>query len=644
MSTATPAGLPDVPSVCCPTCEVDVPAGLFCGVCGAHLTPQRGDGPQWLRIWNYAAAPGEHVLRPSLASAMMPHLPQRSRTPFRVALGAMLLALVGLTLLRLPAAMIAVGALGGPLLFLLYLREADAFRDLPVRILILAALIGVGVGVVWALLTGAAVARSYGIPLEAGISGTRLLRMGLAIPLATAGLMLASAVIARLLRTPTRESLDGYIIGALGALMFTGAATLTRLAPQLPAGVVSRTRPLAGLLVEAGIRGVAVPVTAGAVGGLIGAAVWFARPANTKWRRQIVAAVIALFLVGVLAIYAIIGLTDVATLPQIPQLAVHLAVAVVAVVMLRVGLHMALLHEEHDPITGEPVLCPNCEQVVPDMAFCPACGVAARASSRSARRARRLARPERDNVAARCEPAGPTIRPGYAVPSGIYRAAPAHRTSYGRVLGIWCGAIAVLAVAFTGVAALVTRLPVRYLCPPDCGRPPMGAAVASNPRFTAPDGAFSVSYPGEGALYQVTTDDRGVTAKYLGGDTGTLQLFSQPAASRSPRDIATSLIAKTYPNAHIAYEIPNAMVGYQHGYGAIVDSFPQGASSSYQHLRLAVLVAVKNDLALVAFAVGPYHEFGPGFGPGPPSGANLEIAQDMDKYVNSFAWRGDPAR
>ena len=75
---------------------------------------------------------------------------------------------IGLTLLRLPASTIAVGAAGGPMLFLLYLREADAFRDLPVRIVLLASLIGVGLGVVWALVTGEVVARSYGIPLEAG--------------------------------------------------------------------------------------------------------------------------------------------------------------------------------------------------------------------------------------------------------------------------------------------------------------------------------------------------------------------------------------------------------------------------------------------------------------------------------------------
>ena len=101
------------------------------------------------------------------------------------------------------------------------------------------------------LLTGQAVARSYGIPLEAGIAGTRLVRQGLAMPLATTVLLLASAAIARMLRPPTRESLDGFMIGALGALSFTAAATLTRLAPQLPARLIARTRPLDSLLVEA---------------------------------------------------------------------------------------------------------------------------------------------------------------------------------------------------------------------------------------------------------------------------------------------------------------------------------------------------------------------------------------------------------
>ena len=31
----------------CPACRVEVPTGVVCGRCGAHLNPDRGDGPQW---------------------------------------------------------------------------------------------------------------------------------------------------------------------------------------------------------------------------------------------------------------------------------------------------------------------------------------------------------------------------------------------------------------------------------------------------------------------------------------------------------------------------------------------------------------------------------------------------------------------
>jgi hypothetical protein len=86
------------------------------------------------------------------------------------------------------------------------------------------------------------------------------------------------------------------------------------------------------------------------------------------------------------------------------------------------------------------------------------------------------------------------------------------------------------------------------------------------------------------------------------------------------------------------------MVGYQQGYGEIDDYWPQGQTALHNRVRILVMVAVKNDLALIASAVGPFREFGPGSGPGLPSGANLEIAADIGQYVNSFTWRGDPPR
>jgi RsiW-degrading membrane proteinase PrsW (M82 family) len=393
-----------VPTAVCRVCQTDVPAGEYCGLCGCHLTPRRGEGPDWLRIRDFGAAPGEHLLQPSLTSSLFPHLAERSRTAFRLGLAALLVALVAFTVLRLPAALITVSALGLPLLFLIYLRESDAFRDYPIATLVLTGALGIGLAVGWVLLTGASVARSYGVALGSAVVGYRLLRDGIGIPLGGVILMLMPAVIVRLMRPPTREALDGFVIGALGALSFTAAATLTRLAPQFGTGVVSK-RPMESLMVEAGIRGVAVPLTAAAAGGLIGAALWFKRPPSKEHQRPgVVRLILVSFAVGVLAVYLGLGLIDVARFPQLLMLVLYLALAMVALLLLRVGLHLALLHEAHDEIqSDEPLLCPHCGHVVPDMAFCPACGAATRASSRSSRKIRREIRPVRSEA----EPEGP---------------------------------------------------------------------------------------------------------------------------------------------------------------------------------------------------------------------------------------------
>lgn len=241
-------------------------------------------------------------------------------------------------------------------------------------------------------------------------------------------------------------------------------------------------------------------------------------------------------------------------------------------------------------------------------------------------------------------PEQPNYFPGYAVPAGTYESTTPHRTSRTRLVLTLLAAIVVIAAVLVGVSAAMEKPPVRYMCPPDCGEPPMGTPVEINPRFTAADGSFSVSYPAEGSAYNVTTEPNGVTAEFVAGDGGTLQLFSEPAANRSPQQIAKALVAETFPDTRTAYEIPNAMVGYEPGYGEIADCWPQGANSSYLRMRVVVMVAVKDELALVAAAVGPFRQFGPDFGFGKPSGANVQIALDMGKYVNSFSWRGDPAR
>jgi hypothetical protein len=585
----------------CRVCETEVPAGAFCGSCGAAQHGKRGRR----RFGAYAATPSEHTLRPSLTTSLFPHLPQRSLWPFRTGFALLFLALIAFALLRWQAPLITVAALGLPMLFLLYLRESEVDDDLPRRSLLLTAAMGIVLGVGCAFVTGALVAGSYDVSLGTDDSDQQTILNSLsvlAIPILAAVLMLTPAVVMRFLRPGTRESLDGFVIGAWGAICFTAAATLTRLAPQLETGVTAWDRPVSVLLVEAGIQGVAMPVTSAALGGLVGVALWLGR--RTLMASSVLVA---------LGLYTLMGLMEVIAIPQAVHVGLHMLIAAFALIALRIGVQSALLHEEHDPIDPNAlVLCPHCDTVVPDMPFCPNCGVAARAASRTSRAARRAA--------------------------AVDEAATVHQTSNTRLLTALGVGAAVVAAAGVTAAVVATPAEARYVCPPDCGRPPIAEPIESNPRFVSADGAFSVQYPGPGTAYEATLNPDGVDLKFLGGDTGTLQLFGMPADGLTPKQIADDLIGEKYPDATTDYEIPNAMVGYEPGYGVVVDEYPQDASGSFTRLRLVVMVAVRNDYALVAAAIGPYHEFTRDDGPGHPSGVNLQLAMDMGKYVNSFRW------
>jgi hypothetical protein len=233
--------------------------------------------------------------------------------------------------------------------------------------------------------------------------------------------------------------------------------------------------------------------------------------------------------------------------------------------------------------------------------------------------------------------------PGYALRRRSYSAAPLRYTPLRRLLLILLVGLTVVAAAAVGVSVLITEPMEQYSCPPDCGRPPTGEPVQASPRFVAPDGSFSVSYPSPGSAYDITTEDDGVSADFTAGDGGTMELFSEPAAGRSAEQVVDDLIKEKQPDATVAYVLPNATVGFQLGYGVVYDVYPKSADGSTR-TRIVVVAAVKNDLTLIGAAIGPFREFGPNSGPGLPSGANLQLAQDLGRYVNSFLWQGDPPR
>ena len=87
--------------------------------------------------------------------------------------------------------------------------------------------------VVW---TGSRLADSCDIPVSAGFQLRNVVNMGLAVNATDSLLMLVPAVLVRLLRLPSVESLDGFVIGAFGALAYTTGG-VTWLATQFTAGL-----------------------------------------------------------------------------------------------------------------------------------------------------------------------------------------------------------------------------------------------------------------------------------------------------------------------------------------------------------------------------------------------------------------------
>lgn len=528
----------------------------------------------WFRFGSFAAAPDQHVIRPWITTSMFPRLPRRSRSGYRAGVLALVALLVLFVLLHWQPPLVAISAVGLPLLFLLYLRQTATGNGMSVGAIAAVAVSATAIGVGWTFGLRTIWSYTYDDVLGTAMTPSEQLINLVLIPIGDIVLMLAPAAVMRLWRPGVGKSLDGFAIGAVSALFFTGAVTVTQQASVFSNGLVAKDTPLDALFATAAVRGIAAPLTAVAVGGAVGAALWFRR------RAMLSPSVPYLAFALTMAILAYIGQNAIdyvwLTYAQIAGL--YAAIAVAAVLVARIVVHCTVAGEADEDTD-----------------------------------------PDRTASAVR-------------------------HTSSVRLLAMLGTGLVIVVAATVGLSLWLTPPPANYTCPPDCGRPPLGQPVTTNPEFTSADGEFTVSYPPQGSAYQVTQQPDGVVLDLHAGDGGTLHLFGQPAAGRTPRQIADAVLADAFPNATTDYEIPNAQVGYQLGYGVIADVYKAGTTGDPVRLRVLVMVAVKNDYALIAAAGGPYHEFSPSYGSGHPSGANFMLAMDMAKYINSFSWRGDAPR
>jgi RsiW-degrading membrane proteinase PrsW (M82 family) len=351
-----------------------VPAGEFCGHCGAHLTSGSAR-----RTHAFAAVPSEGVAHLSIITTLFPHLPHRSGTPFLFALtagGTLVLALATLHLFA-PATVAAVLVL--PVLYLIYLYEVEVYESEPWLVIGATMVMGALLGLAFENVTGSSLSQL----VLTGDRETGFVLAGIAIPIVKQALMLAGPLFLYLFRRRFREPLDGLTFGAASALGFSLATSLADFWPLLNGPLVGTGSPL-DWAVRLARAGLLVALVNACTTALVAAALWLhrydRRRTGRPWQSSILPAVVV-----ALGAQVVLGMIGFVVQDLIVDVAI-LGLATAALLLyLRLAIHDALLVEGAEHEIGPDSPCPECGRMVPKMAFCPACGAARAAASKQGR-------------------------------------------------------------------------------------------------------------------------------------------------------------------------------------------------------------------------------------------------------------------
>jgi RsiW-degrading membrane proteinase PrsW (M82 family) len=360
----------------CDHCANDVPDGVFCTSCGAHEgTTSEAPDPR-RREHRFAAHPGEHVAHPSVFTTIFPHLGHHKLHEFRWAFWAGLAGVVVLTVAGLVSAAILVSTFLVPVLYLIYLYEAQVYRDEPASVLGFT----VGGGALLGIVLYAVESRF--IPATAGALGLNagtFIVLGVLIPLVQEVLKPLPALALRT-QSDFPETIDGLVFGVAAGLGFAladGLLTYSSAIAYLPV----RVDP-GNWIITLITLAVLQPLLQGTTTGAIVAAIW-RRQRGSLGRREV-------FVVG-LAVVAHVVFSSATLLigaASVFALVVQAAVVGGLTVYLRYVLHHALLEEAAHMGFAETV-CANCHRHIVASGFCPHCGMALTASPHRVRRARK---------------------------------------------------------------------------------------------------------------------------------------------------------------------------------------------------------------------------------------------------------------
>ena len=369
----------------CGHCAHDVPDGVFCTRCGAHQGTTEEFGNAKTREHRYAAHPGEHVAQPSVITTLFPHLGHHKVHEFRWAFIAGLAGILVLYLAGLISAAILVSAFLVPVLYLIYLYEAQVYRDEPATVLGFTLGGGIVVGIVLTVFEniiynpfqfGANPVTSTGV----NIGG--LLIVGFLLPVVQEALKPLPAFFLPK-RADFPETVDGLVFGVAAGLGFSLAEALigfSSVLTSLPAHVAP-----GNWIYDLTTLAVFQPLLQGSATGMIVATIWRYRRGRLGGREI---GGIAMAVIAHIAFSAGTQLMKETAVNALFILIWQAAIVGALLIYIRYLLHHALLEEAAHMGFAETV-CPSCHMHIVASGFCPNCGMALTAAPNAVKRGRR---------------------------------------------------------------------------------------------------------------------------------------------------------------------------------------------------------------------------------------------------------------
>jgi hypothetical protein len=371
----------------CSRCHSSVPeVAHFCHRCGLDLVPgdQRGQN-------RYALAPDEPVASFALISTIMPREagrhPQTYRTAFTITLVA---ALVAAIFGAMPIAVL-IAAFAIPIVYITYLYDVNLWEDEPLPVTGLAFALTGALAVVFTLLWArwlplSATLRSPDGALLSGPQWSSFLILAVLVPVVGEVIRQVGPVL--LARRPEFDDLmDGLTFGVVSGVAYACFDTLVRHWDLLTSGLLAPQPAQFASLVF--LEGFIKPLIMGSATGLAVAEFsGLGKGYDGFTPRYFAAAALA---VGANVLYAtgvyLLGYVGGPSISLALQALWGLVVLAVLILRLRTVLHTGLLEgaleaaaRDGEAPGTEMGFCGRCEMpLLPDSAFCTACGVSTRA-------------------------------------------------------------------------------------------------------------------------------------------------------------------------------------------------------------------------------------------------------------------------